>query len=148
MNVYLFQAALLCEDCGLIACSESPLPEHPEDENTYDSDEYPKGPYSDGGGEADTPQHCDYCRVFLENPLTVDGVDYAQNALDTWPMTDTLREWSDFYGITRTPTENELLRDMLRRLLDCAELNQEEMEDNTGELIAEAEKILEKTKET
>jgi len=28
------------------------------------------GPYPDGGGEADAPQHCGGCGVFLENPLT------------------------------------------------------------------------------
>jgi hypothetical protein len=28
-------------------------------ESDYDSEDLPKGPYADGGGEADTPQHCD-----------------------------------------------------------------------------------------
>ena len=48
------------------------------DENDYDSDDLPKGPYSNGGGEADTPQHCDGCGAFLENPLTGDGVPLRQ----------------------------------------------------------------------
>ena len=51
------------------------------DETTYDSDDYPKGPYANGGGEADTPQHCDECQLFLENPLTSDGVAYVREAI-------------------------------------------------------------------
>jgi hypothetical protein len=50
-------------------------------ESDYDSDDLPKGPYSDGGGEADTPQHCDGCGQFLENPLTADGLIYVEDAL-------------------------------------------------------------------
>jgi hypothetical protein len=49
-------------------------------ESDYDSDDLPKGPYADGGGEADTPQHCDDCRRFLENPLTGDGLKAASSS--------------------------------------------------------------------
>jgi len=42
------------------------------DESDYDRDNLPKGPCPDDGGEADTPQHCDTCGVFLGNPLTAD----------------------------------------------------------------------------
>lgn len=35
--------------------------------------------HADGGGEADTPQHCANCGVPLENPLTSDGVHYVLN---------------------------------------------------------------------
>lgn len=58
MNVYIYQADLYCEDCGEEICEQlkevAPeiVPENPEDE-LYDSDDYPKGPYPDGGGEAD-----------------------------------------------------------------------------------------------
>lgn len=76
MDVYVYQAALLCGRCaessefrcGLIAAGKNrrdgfrPL--------AY-------GPYSNGGDEADTPQHCDQCKVFLENPLTEDGMRYV-----------------------------------------------------------------------
>jgi len=34
-----------------------------------DCDEYPVGPYPEGGGEADYPRHCDHCGLFLRNPL-------------------------------------------------------------------------------
>jgi hypothetical protein len=49
-------------------------------QSTEDSDTWPQGPYDSGGGEADTPQHCDQCGVFLENPLTSDGDDYLLEA--------------------------------------------------------------------
>jgi hypothetical protein len=80
MNVYIFQAALICEDCHAALTEAHDKPAHVDesDEYSYDSDEWPKGPYSDGGGEADTPCHCDRCGVFLENPLTPDGDTYVR----------------------------------------------------------------------
>ncbi len=81
----MFQAALYCESCGEAIRarldSEGKRPANRRDEFTYDSDDYPKGPYRDGGGEADTAQHCDGCHVWLENPLTVDGVENVICAL-------------------------------------------------------------------
>ena len=113
MNVYIFQAALLCEACGESKCAElakankyidddgqeqAGCPvcegEHADigldcrafkaDKNGnlrpdsdmeahWDSGMHPKGPYPNGGGEADIPHHCDHCGVFLENPLTPEG---------------------------------------------------------------------------
>lgn len=87
MNAYIYRAALWCEDCiadvkkrliaegvlvtgALKGCD-------PDDEHTFDSDDFPKGPYGDGGGEADTYQHCDGCHVFLENALTSHGVTHV-----------------------------------------------------------------------
>jgi len=81
MEAFMYQAALYCAPCGekiradLDAAGKRP--EDPAAESTYDSDVYPKGPYPDGGGEADSPQHCDACNVFLENPLTQDGHAYV-----------------------------------------------------------------------
>lgn len=83
MKAYVFQAALICEACAL-DITEGPgkrvKPPHvdTDDESSYDSDEWPKGPYGEGGGEADSPQHCDMCGVFLENPLTPDGDAYVR----------------------------------------------------------------------
>ena len=37
--------------------------------------------YSDGGGEADCPQHCCICDEPRENPLTDDGVEYVLEAI-------------------------------------------------------------------
>jgi hypothetical protein len=86
MDCYTYQAALLlCEDCGrgIIRDLEAAgkVPEAASDEASFDSDDYPKGPFSDGGGEADTPQHCDGCNAFLENDLTSDGIEYVERAI-------------------------------------------------------------------
>ncbi len=81
---YIFQSALYCEDCGedirngLTEAGEAPA--DIDDESSYDSDKFPKGPYNPG--EADSPQHCDCCRVFLENPLTAEGYDYVRTQTD------------------------------------------------------------------
>ena len=100
MNVYLYQAALLCEDCAMPIRTK-----YVEEHDTMldklrgepeDSDAYPQGPYPQGGGEADTPQHCDHCNVFLENPLTGDGYAYVAEAIrDRGALF--LAEWADFY---------------------------------------------------
>lgn len=94
MQAYIFQADIFCGDCGRDICSRlTPPPEEP-----YDSDDYPKGPFGDGGGESDTPQHCgsgedclnaieltDGSKVgaWLENPLTGDGADYVREAVES-----------------------------------------------------------------
>ena len=82
MNTYIYQAALLCEECATKTMQEIDkrwgYPEGYTDR--CDSDEYPKGPHSDGGGESDTPQHCDSCDEFLENPLTDEGDNYVRDA--------------------------------------------------------------------
>src|SRR5271155_2436152 len=85
MDAYVYQAAVWCPDCTRTIKKElkkaGEEPEDPDDESSYDSDDYPKGPYSDGGGESDSPQHCDGCKVFLENPLTGDGEEYVREAV-------------------------------------------------------------------
>lgn len=100
MDVYMYQAALLCVSCGQAAERASMLPDYADldDENTWNSDDFPKGPYPDGGGEADSPQHCGRCGAFLENPLTAEGIAYVADAImqatrDTWPCS----VWEPFY---------------------------------------------------
>ena len=82
---YIFQADIYCEDCGrdirTRLTMDGNAPSNPSDECTYDSDNFPKGPYSDGGGEADCPQHCAQCRAFLENSLTQDGYEFVREAI-------------------------------------------------------------------
>jgi hypothetical protein len=87
MKCYIYAADCYCEKCGEALKQLLPKPKKPDDENTFDSDEYPKGPYSNGGGESDSPQHCgsgEECLdatiidgekhgCFLENDLTEDG---------------------------------------------------------------------------
>jgi len=88
MKVFMYMAALLCEACGLAKSAEldaaglRPAGMDPDNEHTWDSDAYPKGPYEHGGGEADCPQHCDHCSLFLENPLTTEGVEYVYGVLE------------------------------------------------------------------
>lgn len=116
MNVYIYAGDIYCEDCGddirqqLI--SEGRAPYYPDDELSYDSDEFPKGPYPDGGGEADSPQHCgarddclnavelDGCYkigVLLENELTVDGRQYVREAICKGRKGEVAELWADFY---------------------------------------------------
>ena len=77
----------------------------PEDEHAYDSDDYPKGPDGDGGGEADSPQHCGMCGLFLNNPLTDDGREYVIDLLidhvfDNRGDHAVLETWLDAYRET------------------------------------------------
>lgn len=76
---YLFRAALLCQPCGLayMAAHSAPAWVNMNDESSYDSDDWPKGPFPNGGGESDSPCFCDHCGAFLQNPLTPDGLAYV-----------------------------------------------------------------------
>lgn len=98
MNAYVFRAAYWCEDCIDAFKSKNPKPKRvcEDDESTYDSDEWPKGPYSNGGGEADYPQHCDGCGVFLRNPLTDDGYKYVADQIQGGGSA--IEEWVEFYA--------------------------------------------------
>jgi hypothetical protein len=108
MDAYVYQAALLCTDCAVekMTCFEYtnmvmggkwPLP------GWCDSTCYPQGPYSNGGGEADSPQHCDVCGLFLENPLTGDGTRYVneqltEHARDGDGHAKVLMDWAKYYN--------------------------------------------------
>ena len=95
MDAYMFRAALYCGYCAdQIKHHLADVPEDARD----DSEDWPQGPFADGGGEADSPQHCDDCGLFLENPLTSDGVDYVRDALaEGRGDAHTLAEWAEFY---------------------------------------------------
>src|ERR1043166_2255031 len=108
MQAYIYRAALYCENCaarikGDLRRAGVTAP-NTSDESSYDSDDYPKGPYADGGGEADAPQHCDSCDEFLENPLTSDGARYVAECvreakLDGRDEESTAKCWEAFYGL-------------------------------------------------
>jgi len=56
MDAYVYCADLYCEECAsFIRASVGRL------NDTGDSEDYPQGPYEDGGGESDSPQHCYEC---------------------------------------------------------------------------------------
>ena len=100
MDAYIYQAALICSDCAAQVKNTivPPYGYNEYDESSWDSDDYPKGPYSDGGGEADCPQHCDHCRTFLENPLTDVGEVYVRAAVSVGDGDkEVLAEWKAFY---------------------------------------------------
>ena len=114
MLVYIFAADIYCKQCGEAIreriIRERFAPDDPEDERSYDSDEFPKGPYCDGGGEADCPQHCGAgpkcvnaiefddghkAGAWLENELTTDGVEYVREAIREGGEVADM--WADFY---------------------------------------------------
>ena len=114
MLVYIYAADIYCEQCGEAIrkriAREGFAPADPDDERSYDSDEFPKGPYCDGGGEADCPQHCGAgpeCQnaiefddghkvgAWLENELTTDGVEYVRSAIREGGEVAAL--WADYY---------------------------------------------------
>jgi hypothetical protein len=92
----IYQADVWCNDCARDICErirlERNAPEDPEDESTYDSDEYPK--HASDDDESDSPQHCgsgSECLNAVELPsghkvgllfgtLTADGVEYVRKA--------------------------------------------------------------------
>ncbi len=61
---YIYQAALYCDSCGSEIKQrlkdESKRPKDWRDEDSYDSDEYPKGVVIDQAGFTET-EHCEGC---------------------------------------------------------------------------------------
>jgi hypothetical protein len=103
-GTYIYQADVWCENCAKeIAATldaDGQTPANVMDEASYDSDHYPKGPFFEE--ESDAPEHCAGCHIFLENPLTADGVEYMTQMVDkavAEGRTDEphIKEWMDFY---------------------------------------------------
>lgn len=99
MDAYIFQAALQCEPCAMETRSTlTALHNYGPDDWPLDSGDWPQGPYPNGGGESDGPEHCDRCGLFLENPLTSDGEAHVKEELefaDGDP--EVLKVWAEFY---------------------------------------------------
>lgn len=96
MDAFVFNAELFCEDCASATISRLRSDGLTD---TGDSDDWPQGAYSNGGGEADCPQHCGACGVFLENPLTTDGDAYVREAVkDADGNSDAVNDWKAFYS--------------------------------------------------
>jgi len=102
MNAYIYAADIYCEDCGRAIRDRLTPPATPDDEHTYDSGDFPKGPYGDAGGESDCPQNCADCGTYLAAPLTSAGVqyiiDYLAEALQRGRTTDCEATWADDLG--------------------------------------------------
>ena len=95
-NAYVYAADLYCEACALDIRSRLPAP---PDASCFDSGDYPAGPYPDGGGEADSPQHCASCGAFLANKLTADGVRYVAETLGrSRPGSKARTIWAEAYA--------------------------------------------------
>jgi len=104
MDAYIFQADLHCQKCADRIKDSNSQPRDVEDDSNFDSDYWPKGPYPDGGGESDTPQHCGSCGLFLENPLTEDGEIFINDTVELWIEDkqgkydkEVVQQWVDFY---------------------------------------------------
>jgi len=99
MDTYIFQAACYCEDCA-----KKIKEENLEHQDSEDSENYPQGPYWESRSEADTPQHCDGCKIFLENRLTSDGFDYVCEiiikSLHDKKISKVVKEWIEYYDFT------------------------------------------------
>lgn len=80
MDAYVYKGALYCGTCTHAVTTA--IIKTAKQAPSLDSDKWPQGPYGDGGGEADSPQHCDKCHVHLENPLTSEGDAYVLAALN------------------------------------------------------------------
>lgn len=97
MDAYIYKAALYCKACADEIYSSLPGIALTSD----DSEDCPQGPYSNGGGEADSPQYCDNCQVFLENPLTPEGMQYVKEQAEASPNPVT-EVWAEFYGVEKS----------------------------------------------
>lgn len=64
---FVYRAALLCRQCGeaerarIGQANPALVPANPLEESSYDSDEFPKGPYLDISGEETEGLVCDIC---------------------------------------------------------------------------------------
>jgi hypothetical protein len=94
---YIYRADVWCDDCGRDICErltrEGKAPANPDDEWSFDSDDFPK--HASDDDESDSPQHCaagETCINALELPsggkvgllfgeLTRDGVEYVKESI-------------------------------------------------------------------
>jgi len=97
MDVYVFQGDLLCTGCaGEVMANLRARGLEPVDPVLReDSDTWPVGPYPHGGGEADSPQHCGGCGIFLGNPLTPKGEQYVLECAQRGRVP---KDWLAYYG--------------------------------------------------
>ena len=102
MKIYMWNADLYCGPCGEAIAATLPDPDAWEREHP-DSCSYPVA-YDSSEGEADSPEHCGKCVLFLERSLTEYGVRYVKEIVSEDLETESeivgiVKEWIDFYGI-------------------------------------------------
>ncbi|MBT9134403.1 MAG: hypothetical protein DDT38_01134 [Firmicutes bacterium] len=81
---YIYSASMLCSGCAeeVMANTAKPVDYDADNESSWDSGDYPKGPYNANLCEADSPAHCNRCGVFFENPLTDEGRAWVRDLLE------------------------------------------------------------------
>ena len=125
--MYIYQADVWCDADGEAIREDlakaGDAPEDPDDETSYDSDNFPKGPYSPE--ESDSPDHCaarDDCLgdlitlpsgwkvgELLSDDLTEDGYQYvAESTWEGGPSLELLQEvwWPAFSDGASDPLWN------------------------------------------
>lgn len=115
MECFIYRADFYCDDCGKAICADldqqGKRPSNPDDQHSYDSDEYPKA--IGEIGESDCVHHCgagEACinaiqigndgpkiGCWLENDLTGEGVDSLIETAATNPG-KIVDLWIDLYG--------------------------------------------------
>ena len=122
--VYIYQADIYCEDCGLAIIRDL---EREGVEPSEESDEWPQA-YPNAGGESDVPHHCgsgeecvnaEYIKEWgrsvgclLGNPLTEEGYEYVAEKVQEEPDNPVYRMRLDEY-----PEAYDLLPETLREKL-------------------------------
>jgi hypothetical protein len=93
MRAYIYQADILCESCAREVMDDLRARglEPTDPVLREDSDTWPVGPFPNGGGESDAPQHCGACGIFLENPLTPEGEQYVRRISPAVPVAPSSR---------------------------------------------------------
>jgi hypothetical protein len=122
MKVYIYKASLLCNECGEKLRRELQgqglAPKDPDNEYSYDSDSFPKGPMY--CGESDNVEHCmnqEACvnalkldngtliGTWLENELTTEG---RQRLMEYIALGGELSKlWANWYNVDITPFQEE-----------------------------------------
>ena len=107
---WTYNASIYCDDCKPDnGCS---------DDRCLNSECCPQPVFSTSD-EADTPQHCATCNVFLKNALTGDGMEWLRESLcDDLGNAEVRAEWRTFYGLDRPSTWPSLLVELYAQLAD------------------------------
>ncbi len=110
LATYLFDADGNCVaeyEGDPLELSVSKVPFDPDDETSYDSDDYPKA-YDAENEESDSPENCASGNCagghgeFLKNLLTQEGYRYLKSILDEYGenLPAHAKEWADYYEFT------------------------------------------------
>ncbi len=104
MNVHLYEDGLVC-----VRCARRMRRRRAGDAKALLGD-----PQAHGGGEADSPRHCEGCGIFLQNPLTHEGINTVVACLrdhlqDGRGMRCVLEEWISEYRATLNARAPHLL---------------------------------------